>query len=149
MNTARSPRVEWGSRVRRAAVLTLCCFAASFATIGWISWPDRTWNSFTLALGSRQDPVAATALCDRDRLRVVRRDGSLYLDWRLSSDGEWCFHPLEHIYGGDLLAFRAGNGPMPTSIWHTLAAAMPVTSPRSIGPGHLEIRRGRITFELD
>jgi hypothetical protein len=149
MNTVRSTRVEWGSSVRKAAVLAVCCFAASLAAISWISWPDRTWNSFTLALEAREDATAANSLCDGDRLRVVRIDESLYLGFRVSSDGEWLRYPLESLYGGDLRAFRAANGPMPTSIWQTLAAAMPVTAPRSIGPGHLEVRRGRITFELD
>jgi len=149
MNTVRSTRVEWGSKVGKAAVLAVCCFAASLATFCWISWPSRTWNSFTLALEARGDTTAANSLCDGDRLRVVRIDDSLYLRFRVSSDREWMRYPLESLYGGDLRAFRTANGPMPTSIWQTLAAAMPVTAPRSIGPGHLEVRRGRITFDLE
>ena len=135
-------------RGRRVFCLIVCCVATAFATIWWVSWPYRTWNSFALTLVARDDLRAMNSHCDTAVLRVIRIDEALYLRCRTSPKGLWLQWPLDSLYGGDMRAFRVQNGPLPSSIWEILAAKVPVTGSRAIGPGHLTFCRGSIIFEL-
>ncbi|QDT94461.1 hypothetical protein [Gimesia algae] len=115
----------------------------------WYTWPERTWNEFTLALANR-DIAAANRLCDVDSLKVgINSFGELCLYIRNEPGAGSVYFPLDSIYRYDMKGFRNQNGPLPENLWQILNGKVPLTAHGVIWYGSLHFRRGKIRFHSD
>ncbi|MCA9004925.1 MAG: hypothetical protein KDA70_06585 [Planctomycetaceae bacterium] len=132
-------------------LLVLLMIGIGLAITGyqWYTWPERTWNEFTLALANR-DLAAANRLCDPDYLKVeFDSAGALCLFIQKEPGAGFIYFPVDVLYRYDMNQFRIQNGPQPASLWQILSGKVALTAPSVIWYGSLQFRRGKIRFQSD